>query len=139
VSDWAVVFLGVIAAATLVTAIAQVGVFVAAARLAKRVQALVDNVDREVKPIFGHLDAIGRDASRAASLAAAQVERVDRLVTTLTARLDELLRTFQETVARPARDSAAIVAGFKAAMSVIRQFRASRSGTRAEDEEAMFI
>jgi hypothetical protein len=139
VSDWAVVFLGVIAAATLVTAIAQIGVFMAAARLARRVELLVDHVDQEVKPIFGHLDAIGRDASRAASLAAAQVERVDRLVTMLTARLDELLHTFHETVAKPARDSAAIVAGFKAAMSVIRQFRTSRSGARAEDEESMFI
>ena len=138
-SDWAVVFLGVIAAATLTTAIAQIGVFLAASRLTRKIQTLVDHVDQEVKPIFGHLNAIGRDASRAASLATAQVERVDRLIAALTERLDELLRMLHETVARPARDSTAIVAGFKAAMRVIRDFRANRSGARTEDEEAMFI
>jgi hypothetical protein len=139
VSDWAVVFLGVIAVATLTTAIGQIGIFVAANRLLRKIETLVDSVEQEVKPIFGHLNAIGRDASRAASLATAQVERVDRLIATLTERLDDLLQTIQQTVARPARDSAAIVAGFKAAMRVVREIRANRAGARAEDEEAMFI
>jgi hypothetical protein len=139
VSDWAVVFLGVIAVATLTTAIGQIGMFVAANRLSRKIEGLVASVEQEVKPIFGHLNAIGRDASRATSLATSQVERLDRLVATLTERLNELLHTLQESVARPARDSAAIVAGFKAAMRVVQELRTNRARARAEDEEAMFI
>jgi hypothetical protein len=139
VSDWAVVFLGVIAVATLTTAIGQIGMFVAANRLLRKIEGLVASVEQEVKPIFGHLNAIGRDASRAASLATSQVERLDRLLATLTERLNELLHTLQESVARPARDSAAIVAGFKAAMRVVQELRTNRARARAEDEEAMFI
>ena len=85
VSVWAEVFLGIIALATLAMAIAQIGVLVAAGRLARRVGRLIDQVELELKPVFGHLNAIGRDASRAAALATAQVERVDRLFTDLTA------------------------------------------------------
>ena len=138
-SDWASIFLGVIAIATLTTAIAQVGVLVAASRLARRIEGLIQHVDQEVKPIFGHLNAIGRDASRAASLATAQVERVDRLVATIAERLEEILRMLQTAVARPARDGAAIVAGVKAAMSVFREARTGRARARAEEEEGLFI
>jgi len=70
VSDRAEIFLGVIAAAALVTAIAQVGVLVAAGLLARRLERLTDRIDRELTPIFEQVNAIGRDASRAASLAA---------------------------------------------------------------------
>ena len=61
----------------------QIGVLVAAGRLARRVERLLDQFDRELKPLFDHLNAIGRDASRAAALATAQVERADRLFTDL--------------------------------------------------------
>ena len=64
-SVWSEVFLGVIAVATLAMAIAQVGVFIAASLLARRVARLMDQVERELKPAFGHVNAIGRDASRA--------------------------------------------------------------------------
>jgi len=74
VSDWTDVFLGVIALATLAAAIMQTAVLVAAGRLARRMERFVDHADQELKPIIGHLDAIGRDASRAASLATAQVD-----------------------------------------------------------------
>ena len=65
VSVWSLVFLGVIAAATLAIAIVQIGVLVAAGRLARRVDALADQFEREMKPLFGHLNTIGHDASRA--------------------------------------------------------------------------
>ena len=103
VSVWAEVFLGVIAVATLAMAIAQIGVLVAAGRLARRVGRLLDQVELELKPVFGHLNAIGRDASRAAALATAQVERVDRLFTDLTDRVDETVQTLHSTLAGPAK------------------------------------
>jgi hypothetical protein len=149
VSDWASVFLGVIALATLATAVMQIVVLVAAGRLARRIERFVDHTEQELKPIMGHLDAIGRDASRAASLATAQVERADRVITTqveradrvlatLVDRLGETLDTIQTAVTRPAREGAALLAGFRAALGILRE-RGVRSRSRADDEKALFI
>jgi len=73
VTTTAEVLLGVIALATLASAITQIGVIVAAGRVARRVERLADQFEQDLKPIFGHLNAIGRDASRAAALATEQV------------------------------------------------------------------
>jgi len=139
VTDWAELFLGVIAAATLVTAVAQVGVLVAAGLLARRIERLTDKIDRELTPFFEHVSAIGRDASRAASLAAAEVERADRLFADLAQRVERLMNTVQVAVGGTAREGAAILAGFRTALTVIREMRAGRAGTRAEDEDGLFI
>jgi len=139
VSDWDELFLGVIAAATLVMAIAQVGVLVAAGLLARRIERLTDKIDRELTPFFEHVNAIGRDASRAAALAAAQVERADRLFADLVQRVDRLMNTVQTAVGGTAREGAAIMAGFRAALTVIRDMRARRARARAEDEDGLFI
>jgi len=149
VSGWTDVFLGVIALATLATAIMQIGVLLAAGRLARRIERLVDHADQELKPIMGHLNAIGRDASRAASLATAQVERADRVITTqvervdqvlatLVERLGETLDTIQTAVVRPAREGAALLAGLRAALGIIGE-RGGRPRSRADDEKALFI
>lgn len=138
-SDWAHVFLGVIAAATLVTAIVQVAVVVTAGRLARRLERLADQVEQEVKPIFGHLNAIGRDASRAASLAAAQVDRADRVVADLVGRFDRTLEAIHSSIAKPAREGAAILSALRAALEAIRGVRDGRARSRAEDEDTLFI
>ena len=138
-SDWAELFLGVIAAATLVMAIAQVGVLVAAGLLARRIERLTDKIDRELTPFFEHVNAIGRDASRAAALAAAQVERADRLFADLVQRVERLMNTVQVAVGGTAREGAAILAGFRAALTVIREMRGGRARARAEDEDGLFI
>lgn len=138
-TGWTDVFLGVIAAATLVTAIIQIGVLVAAARLAVRLVRLTDRVERELKPVFVHLDAIGRDASRAVSLAAAQVERADGVFADLAHRAEQTLDALQVAAARPAREGAAILAGFRAALDSLRRGRTGRSRARGEDEDALFI
>ena len=138
-TDWAELCLGVIAAATLVTAIAQVGVLVAAGLLARRIERLTDKIDRELTPFFEHVNAIGRDASRAASLAAAQVERADRLFADLVQRVERLMNTVQVAVGGTAREGAAILEGFRAALTAIREMRASRARARAEDEDGLFI
>jgi len=139
VTDWAELFLGVIAAATLVTAIAQVGVLVAAGMLARRIERLTDKIDRELTPFFEHVNAIGRDASRAASLAAAQVERADRLFVDLVQRVERLMNTVQVAVSGTAREGTAILAGVRAALTAIREMRARRARARAEDEDGLFI
>ena len=139
-SGWTDIFLGVIAVATLITSIIQVGVLVAAGRLAMRLMRLVDRIEREVKPLIGHLDAIGRDAARATSLAAAQVERADGLFADLAQRIESTMDTVQAAAGMPAREGAAILAGFRAALSTLRSMRGTRSRrARGDDEDALFI
>jgi hypothetical protein len=140
VSFWSQVFLGVIAIATLTTAIVQVGVLIAAGRLARRVERLADQIEHELKPAFVHINAIGRDASRAVALATSQFERVDRLLTDLTQRIEEIVATVQDTVARPAREGKAILNALRAIFGVIREARRrSRSRQGTEDDDVLFI
>ena len=140
-SVWSLVFLGVIAAATLAIAIVQIGVLVAAGRLARRVDALADQFEREMKPLFGHLNTIGHDASRAASLATAQVERADQLFGDVAVRIDQALNKLQASLSAPAREGRALLSAFKAAFQALRELRSrARSGQpRAEEEDALFI
>ncbi len=135
-------FLGIIAAATLMTAIVQVGVLVAMGLLVRRVFQLVDHIDKELKPIFESVQSIARDASRAASLATAQVERIDRALGDLMQRLDKTLSAVQNFVSGSGTSSGGAIAwvtAFKSVFNLIRDLRASRSGHSAEDEDALFI
>ena len=138
---WSDVFLGVIAVATLAMAVAQVAVIVVAGRAARRVAEVAEQFQRDVKPLFGHLNAIGHDAARAAALAAVQVERVDQLFTDVVQRFEQTVSTVQATVIGPVREGRALVSTFKAAMQAVRELRQnprSRQG-RAEEEDALFI
>jgi hypothetical protein len=136
VSVWSEVFLGVIAVATLSMAIVLVGVLVAASRLARRVSRILDQLEQEIKPLFDHLNAIGRDASKAAALASAQVERVDRAFTDLAQRLDQIVRTVQGILDGPAREGRAILSALAA---VFQAMRGRPRHARSEDEDALFI
>ena len=139
-SAWSEFFLGVIALATLAMAVVQVGVLVAAGLLARRVSRLVSQVELEIKPIFAHLNVIGRDASRAAALATAQVERVDRMFADLAQRLEHTMGVVQATLAIPAGEGRAIVSGVRAALHALREGRRGRMRRpRGEDEDALFI
>jgi len=139
VSGRAELFLGIIAVATLATAIVQVGVLVAAGLLARRLQRAVESTERELKPLLEHLDAIGRDASRAASLATAQVERADRLFADVALRIEQILALIQSVVTGPVREGAAVMSALRAILSFLRDTRASRRTSRPEDEDALFV
>ena len=133
--------LGVIAVATLAIALAQVGVVVFAALAARRVAKLAETVERDLKPFFGHLDTIGREASRAAALATLQVERADQLFADVAARAELALNGVQAAIELPAREGRAIMSALRAAFQAVRDLRAdarARQG-RGDDEDALFI
>ena len=133
-------FLGIIAIATMVMAIVQVGFILYGWTLARRVSKALDQLDTELKPMLDNLSAMARDAARASSLAAAQVELVDRLFTDVTNQIDETVSTVQRTVLAPLREGAGIISGIKAALAILRE-ATKRPGApaRSEDEEALFI
>jgi hypothetical protein len=145
VSGTAEVLLGVIAVAVAIMAIVQIGAIVAGLRVARRVEQLASDIDTSVKPLIANLTTMTAEASRAATLAAAQVDRFDRAFGDVATRLDQTLATAQKFIAGPARDGMAIVAGIKAAVAAFQGLREAarrRSATRAvdhEEEESLFI
>ena len=139
-SVWSEVFLGVIALATLVMAIIQVGAIIAAGRLARQAQETLVSVQRDIRPLIARASAIADEASRTAALATAQVQKVDRLVTDLSQRVDETAIVLQQAIITPAREGLAIVAAVRAGLAALRSFGdIRRAPTRAEEEDPLFI
>jgi hypothetical protein len=138
---WAQVFLGVIAVATLVMALVQVSVMVYGWMLARKMARIIGDIEREMATIMDSLNAVARDAARATALAAVQVERVDRLFSDLTSRVEQTAATIQNAILAPLREGAAVMAGFKAVMALFRDLtkRQGASSTRSEEEDALFI
>jgi len=141
VSFWAEVFLGVIALATLTMAAIQVGVIVYGVSMARRLDRLLKQVEHEMKPLADSINTIARDAARISSLATGQVERVDRLVTDITTRIEQTATTVQDAILKPLRDGAAIMSGVKAVIDVVRELtrRPGANRARADEDEALFI
>ncbi len=139
------ILLAVIAVAVSAMALIQVGAIVAGLRLARRVDQMARHIESDVKPLIAHLTAMSSEASRAASLAAAQVERIDRVFGDLNRRADQTLASARRLVSGPARDGMAVVAGVKAAVAALRGLREAarrRSAVRGvsvEDDESLFI
>jgi hypothetical protein len=141
VSFWAEVFLGVIALATLTMAAVQVGLIVYGWSVARRVERMLTQVEQNMAPLADSINAIARDAAHISSMAAGQVERVDRLVNDLTSKIEHTAATVQDTILKPLRDGAALMAGVKAALQVVRELT-NRSGdgrSRTDEEDALFI
>jgi hypothetical protein len=141
VSFWAEVFLGVIALATLTMAAIQVGLIVYGWSVARRVERMLNRVEQNMAPLADSINAIARDAAQISSMAVGQVERVDRLVTDLTNKIEHTAATVQDTILKPLRDGAALMAGIKAAIMVLRELtsRAGDGRSRTDEEDALFI
>ena len=139
-TDWSVLFLGVIAVSTLVMALIQVGAIVAMLKTVGEVQKTIATVQQEVRPLIAKVGAIADEAGRTAKLATLQAEKVDRLVTELTRRVDETAVVVQHAITTPAREGMAIVAAIKASLGALRGFRDYRGRpTSADDEDPLFI
>ena len=137
-------FLGIIALAVVVMAAIQVAAIFAGIRLARRVDALATQLDQEIKPLIANLTALSSEAARAASLAAKQAERLDRVFGELVERVDKTLAAAHDFVTGPARQGMAIMSGAKAVLAVFRSFREAsrrRAAPRSamDEEESLFI
>ena len=133
-------FLGVIAAALLVMALIQVAVAVMAARAAKSISRLATQFEQDIRPLVANLHTMTAEAARATAIAAAQVERADRLFTEMSTRFDHTLNTVQHAVVGATRGGA-WVAGIKAAVAAFRDLRTAprRRPASVEEEDALFI
>lgn len=133
------VLLGVIAAAVLVMAVLQVYVVVVAARAAQRFGAMATRLEQDIRPILANVQSVTKDAARATALAAAQVERVDRVTADLAARLEQIL-TIVQTALLGATSGGAWLSALKMAIAAFRNLRrSSRWPHNVDDEDALFI
>ncbi len=132
------VFLGIIAVATLVMAIMQVGAILVVSRAARRVDRLANQVETEIKPLMANLTEVSQNAVRASALAATQVERADRLFADVSERVDETFTLVQGAIVTPIREGRALVTAVRAGLLALRELRAARRRA-TEDEDALFI
>jgi hypothetical protein len=144
VTETGELLLGIIALAVVVMAAIQVAAIFAGIRLARRVDALATQIDQELKPLIANLTALSSEAARAASLAAKQAERLDRVFGELVDRVDKTLAAAHVFVTGPARQGMAIMSGVKAVLDVFRSLREAsrrRAAPRQamDEEESLFI
>jgi hypothetical protein len=136
------VFLGLIAVAAVVMAVVQVLVVIALMRLSRRVDALATRVETELGPLAERLRAVAEHLQYATSLAAVQVERVDKLLACVARRTEETLGLVQHAIITPIREIMAVVAavrGVASAFQTVRKGGGGRSASRFDEEDPLFI
>ena len=143
-TDWAVIWLGVIAVSVVVMAAIQIGLIVVSLRVARQLSATADDIRKEIKPLVAKVHRIADDAARATALASIQVERVDQILSSTTARVDEGLNILRNAMGGPLRQGYAVALAIRAAMSAFSRRpnrdrgRPSSAATR-DEEDALFV
>jgi hypothetical protein len=138
VTDWAVVWLGVMAVSLLVMAIIQIGFIIASMKLVTQLTATVEDARKELRPLVEKINRIADDASRATSLAALQVERVDQMLSVTAARVDDATTIIRAAIGGPIRQGAAVLMAVRAIASALRRKPAGASG-RHDEDDALFV
>ena len=134
--------LGLIAVATVVMAVVQVGLIVMVVRLARRVDTLSAQVEREIGPLAAKLALVADNLQHATALAAVQIERLDRLFAGASTRADATMSLVQSAVIGPLREGLAVVAALRGVIGAVRAFkgsRAAKAAARLDDEDPLFI
>jgi hypothetical protein len=134
------VWLGIIAVAVLVMAVIQVAAIVFAMSAARRIGQVADRLERNLNPVVSNLQTITSEAARMTTLAAAQVERADRMFADLTRRAEQVMAAVP-TLLGPAGKGFAFLNGIKAALAAIHELRRSsrRGAAHPDEEDALFI
>jgi hypothetical protein len=121
-------------------ALVQVGAIVVILRMARQGQRTMVELQRDVRPLLVKLTEVADEASRTATLATHQAQKIDRLFSDLAVRVDETAGVVQHALITPAREGIAIVAALKAGLGALRGFRARpHHGRAADDEDPLFI
>lgn len=125
--------LAIIAAATVIMAVVQIGVVICAVRLAGRVNRLAAVVENDIKPTLARVDTISTDVARMTSLASAQAERLDKMVGNLSGQVDEILAVAQDSIVTPVKQGGAFLVGLRAALLA---FRGTTTGSTSASTDA---
>ena len=134
------VFLGIIAVAVAIMAIIQVAAIVFAMSAARRIGQVADRIEQDLRPVMSNLQAISAEAARAASLAALQMERADRIFGDFSRRAEQVMAAIPSLLG-PAGKGFAFLNGLKAVLAAIQELRRSsrRGAPHPDEEDALFI
>lgn len=114
------VYLGVIAAATLLMALVQIGVVVAGIIAVKRMHEVLVRVENSARPVLAHVDELVVDATESIAVVRAQLDRVERQTLHVLTRTDEAVQRVQKYLVAPAREGIALAAGTRALFGAFR-------------------
>lgn len=137
-TDWQVVFLGVMAVALVAMAAAQLVAALALMKALRQVTETVRDLHRDVRPIVEKVNRVAEDANRIADLAVLQAERVDMMLRSTTARVDETVALLQRAVLGPIRQGSALMAAVRAGFAAMRAWQ-GRPATARDDEDPLFV
>ena len=141
------VLLGVIALGSFIQALVIIGIALGGLRVARRVQEMQANVDRELRPALQSLSRVAENAGEVATVVSAQARRVEELAGLTMERLELAREQVRGRVSRPMSslaDVGALLKGFRRGLSVYRQLgglqeQAGGTRRRYRDDEHMFI
>ena len=137
-TDSGVVYLGIMAFALVVMALAQLAVAIALAKSVKHVMGAIDDLKKEVRPLMDKVNRVADDANRVSALAVVQAERIDALILQTTARVDETFSILQGAVIEPLRQGTALISAIKAGIAAVRAWQ-GRTATPRDDEDPLFV
>jgi hypothetical protein len=144
---WGVVFLGVIAAASVVQAGFLIALAVTSHRLGRRLDAMQSRLERDIAPALEGMTRVSRAAGEIADLATLQARRLDVALAEAIDRLEETTTLVQKVILRPLRPIGGIVAflrGVQRGLDVYFRLEGSapavpRRRGHGEDDEHLFI
>lgn len=143
----AMLFLGLIALASLVQAAFLVVLASSARRVGQRVDELQRRLDRELRPSVESLVQVSRNVAELSTIATFQGRRIDSLVARTLDRVDDDTTRMAEAVGRPLSPLAGVmpvIRGIRTGFDVYRrlgglQARARGGGRQYIEDEQMFI
>lgn len=138
-TDGQVLSLEVMAVALVVMAIVQVTALVVVARVARQALEATQQMQREVRPLLEKAHRIADDAARVTALTLKQVERVDEMITSTSARVDATLGVIETSIIRPIQQGTALMAGVRTVLDLVRSWREGNRRDSREDEDGLFI
>jgi hypothetical protein len=141
------VFLGVIAFASLVQGAFLVGLAVGGLRIARRIGEIQKSVESEIRPAIDDVSRLARNLASVSEIATEQAERLESVVAHTVERAEGVRSHVRETVGRPLesfRDVSAILKGFRRGLDVYQRLgglSAQRRGAtrRYAEDEHLFI
>jgi hypothetical protein len=146
---WGVVFLGAIAVSSVVQSAFLVALALAGLRLARRLDALQEQLDHKITPTLRDLERISHNAADVSDLATGQARRLDVLLADTLDKVEDTAAIVQRLVIRPLRPVSHIVAvlkGLQAGIDVFLHLERRESpppapskGRTGEEDEHLFI
>jgi len=145
---WGVVFLGIIAFVALIQGAVLIGIAVFLLRVARRLEALDDRIDREIGPALADMKRVSGNVAEVSDLATIQARRLDLALGDTIDKVEDAVTQVHRLVARPLRPVVtilAVVRGLQKGLEVFSQLErrdrapAAPARRQSEDDEHLFI